>query len=216
MQISVIVVDDCQIIREGLKLLLTKQDYIKVIAEVNNFDELKEALKNKSPEVVLINLVNKPTQILKETFEFNMKHPGMSCILLISQEINNNIFDCINNGVHGILSIESQANELLSAILSITEGESYISLPLSRIKSKIIQHVHNEHVERLDSTELTKRETEVLKLFAEGLTYKEIGNKLFISPRTVESHKNHILTKLELRSATDMIKFAIKHQLIHL
>jgi DNA-binding NarL/FixJ family response regulator len=213
MQISVIIVDDCPVIREGLKLLLEKQDYIKVTAEVNNIGELPNVLKNN---VIFINLVNKPLEIQTEISLFIMNRPGFSFILLTGKVVNHSILDCIEQGVHGILNINSKADEMHSAVLSVAAGESFVHLPLSRIKSKIIQHVRNEHAERLDSTELTERETEVLKLFAEGLTYKEIGNKLFISPRTVESHKNNILNKLELKSSTDMIKFAIKHQLINL
>lgn len=213
MQISVIIVDDCPVIREGLKLLLEKQDNIKVTAEVNNIGELPNVLKDN---VIFINLVNKPLEIQTEISLFIMNRPELSFILLTGEVVNHSILDCIEQGVHGILNINSKTDEMHSAVLSVAGGESFVHLPLSRIKSKIIQHVHNEHAERLDSTELTERETEVLKLFAEGLTYKEIGNKLFISPRTVESHKNNILNKLELKSSTDMIKFAIKHQLINL
>jgi two-component system response regulator NreC len=214
MQISVIIVDDCPIIREGLKLVLLKQDYIKVTAEVSKISELTDTLKNNNPDVILVNLVNKSGKIMEEIYVFNKKHPGLSYILLTSHAANHSILDFIEHGVHGILNIESKTDEMHSAILSVAAGEPFINLPLSRIKSKIIQHVHKEHVEHLNLTELTARENDVLKLFAEGLTYKEIGNKLFISPRTVETHKNNILNKLELKSVADLIKYAIKHELI--
>jgi two-component system response regulator NreC len=216
MQVSVIIVDDCPIIREGLKLLLTKHEYIKVAAEVNNIAELSDELKNNIPDVIFINLVNKPVEIMKEIRVLNRKNPGLSCILLTSHATNHFVLDYIEQGVHGILNIDSNTDEMHSAILSVAAGEPFISLPLSRIKSKIIQHAHNENTNQINFNDLTDREQEVLKLFAEGLTYKEIGDKLFISPRTVETHKNNILNKLELKSVADMIKYAIKHELINL
>lgn len=216
MQISVIIVDDFYVFREGLKLLLEKQDKIKVTAEVNNIGELPNVLKNNTYDVIFINLVNKPVEILEEISLFIKNRPELSFILLTGKVVNHSIFDCIEHGVHGILNIDSKADEMHSAVLSVAAGESFIELPLSRMKSKIIQHIHNEHAEHLNRTELTEREYEVLKLFAEGLTYKEIGNQLFISPRTVETHKNNILNKLELNSLADMIKYAIKHEVINL
>lgn len=216
MQISVIIVDDCHIIREGLKLLLVKQNYIKVIAEVNKIGELTDVLKNNTPDVILVNLVYKPLQILEDIRGLNIKHPDLSCILLTNQAFDQSILDCIEHGVHGILNIDSKPDEMLAAMLSVSEGEPYIKLPLSRIKSKIIQHAHNEHPDSLNSSILTERENEILKLFAQGLTYKEIGNQLFISPRTVETHKNNILNKLEIKSVADMIRYAFKHELISL
>jgi DNA-binding NarL/FixJ family response regulator len=216
MQVSVIIVDDCPIIREGLKLLLTKHEYIKVAAEVNNIAELSDELKNNIPDVIFINLVNKPVEIMKEIRVLNRKNPGLSCILLTSHATNHFVLDYIEQGVHGILNIDSNTEEMHSAILSVAAGEPFISLPLSRIKSKIIQHAHNENTNQINFNDLTDREQEVLKLFAEGLTYKEIGDKLFISPRTVETHKNNILNKLEMKSVVEMIKYAIKHELINL
>jgi DNA-binding NarL/FixJ family response regulator len=216
MQVSVIIVDDCPIIREGLKLLLTKHEYIKVAAEVNNIAELSDELKNNIPDVIFINLVNKPIEILKEINVFNSKNPGLSCVLLTSYEVNHALLDCVEHGVHGILNSDCNADEMHSAILSVVAGEPFINLPFTRIKSKIIQHIHNKHAEQINVMKLTEREYEVLKLFAQGLTYKEIGNKIFISPRTVETHKNNILNKLEMKSVVEMIKYAIKHELINL
>lgn len=216
MQTTVIIANNYPIYRNGLKRIIESHPQLKVIGEVNDPEELFELLKIKLPDVLVIDLVfplNKFIQVIKTIHE---NYPQMSCVSLTMSEIEPNLLEYISTGVHGILHKDNSQEQLCEAVLSVAAGEPYIQLPLSRIKSKIIQHVHNEHIEHINFTILTKREFEVLKLFAAGLTYKEIGNKLFISPRTVESHKNNILTKLELNSVVDMVKYAIKHELIRL
>jgi DNA-binding NarL/FixJ family response regulator len=197
-------------------LIIESHPEFKVTGEANAPEELFELLKHEKPDVLVIDLVvpqNKISQVIKI---INEEYPELRCVLLIPGDLEPKILECMNNGVHGILRKESSAEQLVEAVASVAAGEAYIELPLSRMKSKIIQHIHNEHAEHINFTELTEREYEVLKLFAEGLTYKEIGNQLFISPRTVETHKNNILNKLELKSVADMIKYAIKHELINL
>jgi len=216
MQTTVIIADEYIIFRSGLKLIIDNHSEFKVIGEASTSLELFDLLKRERPDVVVINLAvtqNLNISIPKKCIE---KYPEISFVLLTSGEIQADILEFLNSGSHAILMKESDPKQLIEAISVVISGEPYIKLPVSRIKSKIIQHAHNDHFDSHDFSGLTNREQEVLKLFSEGCTYKEIGNKLFISPRTVESHKNNILNKLELKSVTDMVKYAIKHEIINL
>jgi DNA-binding NarL/FixJ family response regulator len=216
MQINVVILDNYPIIRNGLKMIVESQPGFKVTGEATSTGELPELFNIQMPDVLVINLsvsINHDLSVLKKIID---KNHGVHCVILSKAPIEPVILECVNNGIHAILQKDNSAEQLVEAILSVTNGEPYLELPLSRVKSKILQHIHHKQAEHLNSAELTERETEVLKLFAEGLTYKEIGYKLFISPRTVETHKNNILTKLELHSVVELVKFAIKHQLINL
>ena len=120
------------------------------------------------------------------------------------------------NGAKGIIWKDSTSDQLLEAVDTILAGDRYLNIPEALITKQVIQHAYEEHSGEYNFDDLTNREQEVLKHFARGLSYKEIGLSLGISPRTVESHKNNILAKLDLSSVNEMIKYAIKHNLIKL
>jgi DNA-binding NarL/FixJ family response regulator len=120
----------------------------------------------------------------------------------------------MKSGADGILGKNNTADQLFEAIDVVISGEKYINGPVSKITSKVLHHA--DDYDKRDFAGLSERETDVMKLFAAGYSYKEIGIQLHISPRTVETHKNNILSKLELESLADMIKYAIRHELIEL
>jgi two-component system response regulator NreC len=126
------------------------------------------------------------------------------------------ILKAIEAGAKGYLPKNTNRKELIAAVKSIFNGDEYFSNEISGIILKsYVNNVQNKK-ENNGTEELTKREKEVLKLFAEGHTNTEISDKLFISVRTVESHKNHIMQKLDLKTTVDLIKYAIKHNYIDL
>ena len=122
----------------------------------------------------------------------------------------------IKAGVNGYLHKNTTREEILAAIHSIYNGRDFFSENISKIilKSYIESAKHNRYDDANPHELLSKREIEILKMFAEGFINKEIADKLFISVRTVESHKNHIMQKLNLKTQVELVKFAIKHKLI--
>jgi two-component system response regulator NreC len=128
------------------------------------------------------------------------------------------IFNAIQAGAKGYLPKNTSKKELLEAIEAVHKGEEYFSQQISGIilKSYIKKAQNQEDESKKKEDLLSKREIEILKLFAEGVSNQEIADKLFISVRTVESHKNHIMQKLELKNTVDLVKFAIKNKIIEL
>ena len=216
MAIKLLIVDDYNIFRSGLKLILDNNENFEVVGEALNPNELFKLLENVLPDVIVLNLMLPHKHVFSIAKKLYKKYPDIPFILLTVGAEEFIILECVINGARGILWKESTPEQLITAINTVASGERYLDIPESKITSKIIQHAHNNKSVSNDFSELSEREQEVLKLFAEGWTYKYIGEKLNISPRTVESHKNNILSKLDLHSIVDMVKYAIKHSLIEI
>ena len=128
------------------------------------------------------------------------------------------IFNSIKAGAKGYLPKNTTRNELLEAIYAIESGEEFFSESVSKImvKSYVKRATDDEKIQEKPDEILTTRELEILKLYVEGFINKEIGDKLEISIRTVETHKNHIMRKLGLKSTVEMVKFAIRNKIVEI
>lgn len=213
-QKKILLVDDYTIFRSGLKLIIESGNNFKVVSVASNSKELFEQLGNLLPDLIIINLMISPDEILAIIKKISSKYPKIPFIVLSVGGGELVILECVIQGAKGILWKESTSDQLMEAIETVLSGERYLNIPESKMTQEIIQHAHNKHYNNHSFSELSNREQEVLKHFAEGLTYKEIAEKLNISHRTVESHKNNILEKLELHSIIDLVKYAIKHKII--
>lgn len=216
--IKIMLVDDHQIVRDGIKALLESLENVQVIGEASNAKELLEKLKNCKPDIIVTD-ISMPdisgielTKIINEKEEFS----GIKVLILSMFTNEDFIFNAIKAGANGYLPKNTTRRELFEAVNTIYNGDDYFSESISNIilKSYVKKAQNEELTEKKES--LSVRETEILKLFAQGLSNQEIADKLFISIRTVESHKNHIMQKLELKSTVDLIKFAIKNKIIEL
>jgi len=215
-KIKILIVDDYNIFRNGLKLLIESNSAMQVTGEVSNQSELFKMIEIKQPDVVVIALALAENQVINFIKRLVNEYSSIPFVLLIFNAEEPLILECIKLGTKGILWKNSTPEQLIEAIETVASGGIFLNVPESKIKSKIIRHAYNNHPNSFDFTTLSERETEVLVLFGEGLSYKEIADKLNISPRTVESHKKNILSKLKLHSIADMIKYAIKHDLIEI
>jgi len=214
--IKIFIVDDYNIFRSGLKLILEKHKNFKVVGEALNSNELFNVLDKVQPNVIVLNLTLPHKHIISITKKLFKKYPEIAVVLLTFGAVEYVILECIINGARGILWKESSPEQLVEAIVTVASGERYLDIPESKMVSKVIQHAHSHHYDDHNFTEISDREEEVLKLFTKGYSYKQIGIELNISPRTVESHKNNILSKLNLQSVTEMIKYAIRHNLVEI
>jgi DNA-binding NarL/FixJ family response regulator len=142
--------------------------------------------------------------------------PGIRILILSMHTSEEFIFNAINSGARGYLPKNTSRKELIEAIYAIHRGEEYFAESISNVILKsYIKKAKSDLPDAEDNENLlSKREIEVLRLFAEGMTNQEIADKLFISIRTVESHKNHIMARLELKTTVDLVKFAIRNNII--
>jgi len=213
---KILIVDDYSIFRRGLKLLLEKHGNFKVVGEALNYDDLFDLLKRVKPDVIVMDLMLPQKTVIKISKKLSREYPDIPFLIITVSVIEYTILDCIINGARGIVWKESSPEDLIDAINTVASGERYFEIPESRMVTQVFQHMQNSGNKENDFAEISEREQEVLTYFAKGLSYKQIAEKLNISPRTVESHKNNILSKLNLHSTAELIKYAIKHNLIEL
>jgi len=214
-KIQIILVDDHRIVRDGIKSILNSTNSIEVIGEASNYEELTLILKEKIPDIIMLD-ISLPglsgieiTQILKE------EYPGIKVIILSMYTDDDFIYNALKAGAKSYLPKNTNRQELLEAVELVYRGEEYFNEFISNIILKsYIKKAKADSSDNDKQTLLTRREMEVLSLFAEGLSNQEIAGRLFISIRTVESHKNHIMQKFKLKSVVDLVKYAIKSGII--
>jgi DNA-binding NarL/FixJ family response regulator len=214
-KIKVIIVDDHQLIRDGLRALLSGINDIEIATEAGSAEELLQKIRSFPADIALIDISLPGISGLKLTEKLSVSHPGMK-VLILSMHLNEEyISGALKAGAFGYLAKNTNRDELISAIHAVAEGKKYLGREVSEvITSNYIQKIKAD--DALEQEFLSKREIEILKLIAEGFGNKEISEKLFISIRTVESHKNHIMQKLGFRSVVEMVRYAIKMGLINI
>ncbi|MEI8202240.1 MAG: response regulator transcription factor [Bacteroidota bacterium] len=217
-KIKIILVDDHQIVRDGIKSLLTGLDDIEIIGEAADSKELFGFIKQNVPDIIVLDISLKGLSGLEITKIISEEYPGIHVLILSMYTNEEYVYTAIKNGAKGYLPKNTTRKELVDAIHAINRGEEFFSEQISNIilKSYIRSIKGNNPQSEKPESKLTQRETEILKYFAKGVTNQEIAEKLFISIRTVESHKNHIMQKLELKTTMDLLKFAIKNKLVDL
>lgn len=215
--IKVILVDDHRIVRDGIKSLIQAEDNIKIIGEAASYSEMLSLISIQIPDIIVLDISLPDISGIEIAKILTIKYPAIRVIILSMYTTEDFIFNSLKAGAKGYLPKNISKRELINAINEIYKGNEYFSDEISNIILKsYIKKIQNNKEQENELNKLTKREEELLKLFAEGLSNKEISNKLFISHRTVESHKTHIMSKLQLRSNIDLIMFAIKNKIINI
>ena len=217
-KIRLFLVDDHQLVRDGIKALLTGINDMEIVGEANNGRELLEKMEHVSPDIILMDISLPDHSGIDLTRIIVQKWPHTRVLILSMYTNEDFIFNALKAGARGYLPKNTSRHELLDALYTIQTGQEYLGSSISRIilKSYVRQAAEKEKETEDLQLLLSAREIEVLKLFSEGMTNKEIGEKLGISIRTVESHKNHIVRKLGARSPVDAVKIAIRNKLIQL
>ena len=212
---NVIIVDDHQIVRDGISVLLMKTEDINIIGEASNGEQLLLLLKNIIPDIIILD-ISMPkisgielSKIIKETY------PKIKIIIFSSHTEGENVVHALEAGAKGILPKNTIREELIEALRSVYGGKEFISkyIPYSTFINHIKSTKAHKDSKKVLEDVLSTREIEILKLIVDGKSNKEISELLFISQRTVEKHKSNILNKLEMKSVVDLVKYAIKNKL---
>lgn len=215
--IKVAIVDDHQIVRDGIKSLLQNESDIEIVAEAKCGDTITEMIVSSQPEVILMD-ISLPGKSGIELCSYIMENHESINVLILSMYMNEEfILNAIKAGAKGYLPKNTSKPELLEAIKAVHKGEEYYNENVSQmILKSYVKNIKQENENQNPTETLSKRELEILKLFAEGQTNQEIADTLFISIRTVESHKSHIMQKLNLKSSVDLVKYALKNKIVEL
>ena len=215
-KIRIILVDDHQLVRAGIANLLAGEPGFEIIGEATEAKDFFDLLRVKQPEIAILDIALPGMSGIDITKKLHNDFPGIRILILSMHTSEEFIFNAINSGARGYLPKNTSRKELVEAVYAIHRGEEYFAESISNVILKSYIKKAKSDVQDEDNSEnlLSKREIEVLKLFAEGKTNQEIADKLFISIRTVESHKNHIMARLELKTTVDLVKFAIRNNIV--
>lgn len=207
---QIAVVDDQVMFRKGLISLISEFPELNVIVEANNGKELQDKMRRKKPDVVLLDL-EMPVMDGMETMAWlKATHPGIRVIILTMHNEEPIIAHMIENGAHGFLVKNDPIETLIDSIYSVMDTGYYFD---DRVSRALLQRlVLGEKVKpNFEKVVLSERETQVIQLICRELTNQEIAEKMFISVRTVEGHREAIIEKLKVRNTVGIVMYAIKN-----
>jgi two-component system response regulator NreC len=208
---KILVADDHAILRKGLRRILEAEPDMTVVGEAATGTDAVKQAKQLKPDLVIMD-ISMPEQGGIESMKEIIKAVG-SRVLILSVHLEQHvIFEAVAAGAYGYLAKDSLDHELVSAIRTIMHGGTVFSANVSKILAEYSAAGGAASARSLD--ELTAREREVFLLLAEGKSPSEIANSLFVSPKTVHTHRQHIMEKLKLRTTTELIRFALRQGLI--
>ena len=206
---EIILIDDHKIVRDGIRMLLESSDKNKIIGEYDSFMQFTDSQSKKIPDVYILDISMPDINGIEASRIIKTENPNAKIIILSMYNNEEFVLKAISAGANAYLPKNISKRELLNAVEKVANGEEYFAEDIQKIIIRsMMQKSNSIDVPKLNT--LSKREVELLKLIVEGKTNKEIADELFISVRTVESHKNHIMVKLELKNQVELIKFAIK------
>jgi DNA-binding NarL/FixJ family response regulator len=209
--IRVLVADDHTILRQGLRALLCRQDDMQVIGEAADGREAVDLCKREGADVVLMDIGMAGMNGIEATRRITADHPATKVAILSMHSDESYVRRALKAGALAYLLKESAQDDIVAAIRSVASGKSFFS---PRVRSILQDDYKNTNVE--DSYELlTARERELLQLIAEGYSNKEMAARLELSLYTIETHRRHILEKLNLHSTADVILYAVRKGLVH-
>lgn len=209
---DILIADDHGIVREGLKRLLEAEADFHVCAEASDGREVLARVEETHPDVVVLDITMPQLGGLETLERLRAAHPELKVVLLSVHGEAPMVHSAAALGVNGYVLKNGQVSEVVSAVRAVTSGGSYFSPPVARELVDQIRAPRSVATDPLGV--LSGREREVLKLIAEGLSAKEIGQRLSISAKTVEAHRTSLMRKLGARKATELVRFAVRHGVI--
>lgn len=210
--IRVIIVDDHEIFRSGLKMVINKLGYAKVVAEAGDGLEFLSVLEQEDTDLVLMDIEMPLMNGVEATKKAIEKYPGLKVIALTMFKEDAYISQMIEAGVKGFLIKNIRKEVLDRALQAVFNGKTYYSEELWDYFTKSI----TKEEKPVNDLSLTRREIEVLQLLAEGLSNKEIGDRLFVSERTIVGHKSNLMAKTNTKNTVSLLAYAIRNGLIEI
>lgn len=211
MSVKIIIADDHDIIREGIKGILQNKEEYLVIAEASDGEEVVSKVSEFKPDVLLLDISMPKRSGLDVLSQIHNIAPNTKVIIVTMHRANIYVDKSFNLNVMGYLNKENVVEDLLPALRAVIRGEKYIS---SKISQYLVERSAQKEKRSKSAIELTQREKDIVRLVVEGKTAKEIAETLFISSRTVENYKNSLLKKLGLNKTSELIKYAITHKIV--
>jgi two-component system NarL family response regulator len=214
--IRVAVVDDQELFRRGLTMLLGVEDDIEVVGEAGDGVAATELAASAVPDVILMDVRMPKRSGIEACLAIKEVAPTARIIMLTVSDEEADLYDAVKNGASGYLLKDSSIDEVAQAIRVVSDGQSLISPSMAIKLLDEFKQMSRSDRQQVPSPRLTDRELEVLKLVAQGLNNREIAKRLFISENTVKNHVRNILEKLQLHSRMEAVMYAVREKLLDL
>jgi two-component system, NarL family, response regulator NreC len=212
MDTKVLLADDHAILREGLRLVLDAQPGIAVVGEAEDGRQALEMVERLHPDVVVMDIAMPNLNGLEATRQIKRRFPQVRVVILTMHENQQYLVQIVKVGANGCVLKRSAGTELVTAVKAAARGESYFSPSIAGMLVEDYRALLGRTPD--DDDILTEREREVLQMVAEGKTNAEIADGLILSIKTVQTHRAHIMEKLDLHDRTDLVKYAIRKGMI--
>ncbi len=214
MSIRLILVDDHEVVRSGLRMLLASERDIEILAEAGSGAEALELVQQHHPSVILMDIGLPDMSGIEATRMIKEQAPDTAVVALTIHEDEEYFFRMLEAGASGYVPKRAAPDELITAIRVAAEGEVYLYPSLAKLLVKDFLVADSTGRSQKDLDGLTDREQEVLAHLADGASNNEIGETLSISPKTVARHRENIMRKLNLHSRVELVKYAIRKGII--
>ena len=210
MSIKVFLADDHRMVRDGFRLLLETQSDIKVVGEAGNGRETVRQVVKLAPDIVLMDIAMPDLNGIEATHQISEECPATKTIILSMFSTTQHISRAFKAGARGYILKESAGDNLIKAVRMVYGGKIFLCEEISEVVvgDYVRKHETVEVVEPL--ARLTPREREILQLLVEGKTNKRIAEILFLSPKTIETYRSHLMQKLGIKDLPGLVKFAIQ------
>lgn len=208
---KIIIVDDHTLFRNGLRILLNNMENYHVIAEAANGKQFLELLNTLTPDLVLMDISMPVMDGIEASAIAHEKFPDIKIITLSMYGEEDYYYKMVNAGVKGFVLKNSDIKEVKTALDIVFEGGSFFS---SELLQNLVNSLKSAPKSKDSHTELSERELEILILICQGFSNQEIGDKLFISKRTVDKHRSNILEKSESKNTAQLVVYAIRNRLV--
>jgi two-component system, NarL family, response regulator NreC len=210
MAVRVLIVDDHAVVRSGLRLLLDAEEDLEVVGEAGNLQEAVFRTRSLKPDVILMDMVMPGTSGIEVTPAVLKEHPDACVLVLSMQDDPSYVREAFAVGATGYVLKEAADEEVVGAIREVAGGGRYVHPALG---ARLVAAEAEERA-RAEADPLTDREREVLRLLALGHTNQEIAKTLYLSVRTVETHRAHIMQKLRLTTRAELVQYAMEQGLL--
>ncbi|HET6153470.1 MAG TPA: response regulator transcription factor [Marmoricola sp.] len=214
--VRVVVVDDQELFRRGLTMLLGVESDIDVVGEAGDGVSAVELVVDTMPDIVLLDVRMPKRSGLEACMRIKEQAPSARIIMLTVSDEEGDLYEAVKNGASGYLLKDSSIDEVAQAIRVVAEGQSLISPSMAAKLIDEFKEISRSERENGSAPRLTDRELEVLRLVAKGLNNREVAKQLFISENTVKNHVRNILDKLQLHSRMEAVMYAVREKLLEL